>query len=694
MGCGQTKSKGKGPTGSPIPKDSSSSSKNSGARSTKEDPKGEKKKEQGPESSKAFGDKSTWNVMGKYTMNMGKDDMMGEGTSSICRKGTNNKSNEQVAIKVYKSKKEGQKHEDVKMLKFKRQIQVLTDLQEPFVVPADTRYWNEQLAHAKPAKLFMSLLDYSKDSTGEPGADPTDGILYVVTELAQYSLKDYLALRRDQCRPLPKDSVRHITKAIIQIMAGLHAKGLVHIDFKPENVMMFNGRLKLIDVDGCVKVGDSVSIQDSSISFSPCYCAPEWAKFLIEDSEARICVSPALDVWSVGMTICELVTLDAVLKPMYANFLRNGHSHREAGFLFMDWLSSIKKAPLPKSVEKFDSEFTELLVNWLLVCDPAKRKTCAQSLLNPYVVSASKEGARMSLGKDGSEKGGDDNAMGVDEQVARNIKDRNRGEDISSKAPIFKGTLYKLDTNGNTKDPVQWRRRDMWIASNGALCYFSIKDNKRLVLIDGAKLPGATIAKCDGGVKGMAFEIKIKSDDNDQETTYSFAVDTDQEYKDWLEKLKSTANMEDMIQTMQLGANMANELKLFKLNVKNRRLKVEKDDKDQFAPVFKAKLWKVKAEGDRMKPDDWFEREMWLSKNGSLVYWSKKEERELVYYTTDDVQKATFVQLPNTDSAKPWTFQVQLPQSNDVEFAPGEFAAETEEMRSTWIGEFKKFQER
>merc|ERR1719203_2466473 len=100
---------------------------------------------------------------------------------------------------------------------------------------------------------------------------------------------------------------------------------MVHIDFKPENVMMFNGRLKLIDVDGCVKVGVSVSIQDSSISFSPCYCAPEWARFLIKDSDSRITISPCLDVWSVGMTICELVTLDAVLKPRYASFLRNAH---------------------------------------------------------------------------------------------------------------------------------------------------------------------------------------------------------------------------------------------------------------------------------------------------------------------------------------------------------------------------------
>merc|ERR1719282_568369 len=242
---------------------------------------------------------------------MCKEDILGEGTSSICRRGTNIKTGEMVAIKVYKTLKEGANSEDVKMQKFRRQISVLTELQEPFQVPTDLTLWSDQLSRAKPSRLFMQLIDYSKNARGEPAPDPVDGVLYVVTELAQYSLKDYLSLRRDQGRPLTKDTVKNITKAIILVMAGLHAKGLVHIDLKPENLMMFNGRLKLIDVDGCVKSGTHVSI---------------------EDSQSRMMVSPALDVWSVGMTVCELVTLDAILKPFYANFLRSGSTSQEAGF--------------------------------------------------------------------------------------------------------------------------------------------------------------------------------------------------------------------------------------------------------------------------------------------------------------------------------------------------------------------------
>merc|ERR1719337_341653 len=109
------------------------------------------------------------------------------------------------------------------MLKFKRQVEVLTELQEAFVKPADQTLWHEALASAKPSSLFMTLLDYSKDSTG-PAPDPSDGIVYVITELAQYSLKDYLALRREQSRPICAASVKSISRAIILVAAGLHAK--------------------------------------------------------------------------------------------------------------------------------------------------------------------------------------------------------------------------------------------------------------------------------------------------------------------------------------------------------------------------------------------------------------------------------------------------------------------------------------
>jgi len=665
MGCGGSKAKASSPGAT-----DGSSGGSGGA-------KGDKAAAGGARGIQMTEDGSARIVMRKFRMNMSKEDIMGEGTSSICRKGTNAETNEALAIKVYKATvKVGSKQEDVMMLKFRRQIEVLKELQEPFKEVADKVLWCDALANARPSSLFMSLVDYSKDASGAPAQDPDDGVVYVVTELAQYSLKDYLALRREQSRPLPKDSVKSITRAVILVVAGLHAKGLAHLDLKPENLMMFNGRLKLIDVDGCVKINSNVSITDSSISFSPCYCAPEWAEFLINESNSGINVVPDLDVWSVGMTICEFVTLNAVLKPMYGNFLRNAHSHREAGFLFMDWLSNIRKVPLPKNVEKFDPEFFDLIQNWLLVCDKGKRRSCAEALSHPYVASAMKSSKEIKA---------EDMDM-TEKDVART--NRIRGEDTSNTAPLYKGTLWKLNTNGDAKDNAHWLKRDMWIAAQGSLCYFSVKENKRLVLVDGTKMADATVTQFPGGAKENAFEIKYKGEDDEKTEVLVFACETAEEYKNWTTKMASAIRMD--MPTMQLGAEIA-DLRKFIITVKNRRQKIEEGEKDQFAPVFKANLWKLKAEGDRKSPDDWFEREMWIAKNGSLVYNSKKEDRDLVYYTSADLLRASYTKIPAADSHKPFTFLVNLPKSGDVEFTPGEFAAETDELREQWLKEFKVF---
>jgi len=605
-------------------------------------------------------------VMGKYRMFMGTDDIMGEGSSSICRRGEVIDSKEPVAIKVYKEKKEktNTKTNEVKMQKFKRQIKVLQELLVDFKKPSNGRLWHELLEKTEPANLFMKLIDYSKDSSQEPGPDKDDGVLYVVTELAQYSMKDFLASRREQNKKISMDEVKSIAQAMLLVLAGLHAKGLVHIDFKPENMMMFGGRLKLIDVDGCVKVGTEVSIQDSTISFSPCYCAPEWARFLINEGETSITISSALDVWSVGMTLCELVTLDAVLKPMYTNFLRNAHSHREAGFLFMDWLSSMKKMQLPRTIGKFDPRFADLLTTWLLVCDASNRKSCAETLKHDFL-----KGAK---------------ALAPEKQApARNLRMRSRDQD--DQQPLKKGVLFKLDATGDPKNQEHWRRRDMWIAANGSLCYYSQKDKMRLVLIDGSKLHAqdAKVEKFTDGVMKSAFKIQIRAEDETTMTTYCFACEAESEVAPWMKCIRALAI--DM-PTVALNSKYATDCRRFILSVRNRRQKITEND-EAFEPQFQGKLFKLKTEGDAMKPEDWFERDMWIAKNGSFVYYSPKEDRPLIYYTQADMLQATVQKLDEREAkaCKPLIFQIALPACDGIEFAPGVFAAPSKEDLANWI---------
>ena len=72
----------------------------------------------------------------------------------------------------------------------------------------------------------------------------------------------------------PEQVVETILKAAIQMAQGLaysHQKGILHLDVKPDNV--------LIDADGCYKISDfglaSLLNQTSGKAYTPCYCAPE-----------------------------------------------------------------------------------------------------------------------------------------------------------------------------------------------------------------------------------------------------------------------------------------------------------------------------------------------------------------------------------------------------------------------------------
>eukprot|EP00927_Polykrikos_kofoidii_P034020 TRINITY_DN28863_c0_g1_i1.p1 TRINITY_DN28863_c0_g1~~TRINITY_DN28863_c0_g1_i1.p1 ORF type:complete len:657 (+),score=131.05 TRINITY_DN28863_c0_g1_i1:104-2074(+) len=620
-------------------------------------------------------------IMGKYDMGTSAEDVMGEGTSSICRVATDTTaSGKKVAIKVYKKQNShGGKVDSVTLQKFKRQISVLTELQEPFKPLENKKLWCEDLNRIKPSRVFMVLLDYSKGKDRTPGPDPRDGVMYVVTELASYSLKDFLSHRREEGKPLSEESVKNITRAILLAMMSLHAKGFVHLDMKPENLMMFDGRLKVIDVDGCARIGSTIKITDSTISFSPCYCAPEWARFLIsEEPNASIIADPSLDVWSVAMTLCELVSLDAILKPMYASFLRNAHSHREAGFMFMESLGDMKTimGQFPASLKKYDPAFVELIVNGVGKTNSKERATCAQALAMRFAKnteSSADEDKKMDMGGDAAPR-----------QIGARVIDE------STQIPLHKGTLWKLNSNGDPKNLTHWIRRDMWIAHNHSLCYFSLQEGKKLVLIDGTKLATALLAPTTGFAREFTFDVKLVHDSEEKDReVMRFAADNQQDLKEWMKMLKNATRMEILV-TMRLGHQMEKDVRAFHLGVKNRRLKVKEGDKANFEPVFKANLWKVKGEGDRSDETHWWLREMWIAKNGSLVYWSKKEERELIYYTASDLQRATVKQIHDTDSCKPYYFQIILPPADGVEFSPGEFAAETQQEVNVWLSELAK----
>merc|ERR1712139_306125 len=71
---------------------------------------------------------------------------------------------------------------------------------------------------------------------------------------------------------------------------------------------------------------------------------------------------------------------------------------------------------------------------------------------------------------------------------------RHRIEDHHTKA-VHKGTLWKLNLGKDAMDEKEWLQRDMWIANNHSLCYYSQAEGKRLVYLDSHHLHGAEITE-------------------------------------------------------------------------------------------------------------------------------------------------------------------------------------------------------
>lgn len=108
-------------------------------------------------------------------------------------------------------------------------------------------------------------------------------LLYIVMEYAEENLSHVVPYR-----PLTGDEARELLNPVLDALAYLHARGLVHGRIKPANIMSSSDQLKL-SADGVRRAGDPISEPGG-------YDPPETIS------------SPAGDVWSVGITLVEVLT--------------------------------------------------------------------------------------------------------------------------------------------------------------------------------------------------------------------------------------------------------------------------------------------------------------------------------------------------------------------------------------------------
>jgi len=134
---------------------------------------------------------------------------------------------------------------------------------------------------------ITNVYDYGEATTvdGEP-------VPYVVMELID---GESLAAVLARTRRLPWQHVVRITAEVAAALAAAHARGIVHRDVTPANVMLTQTGAKVVDFGISALIGENDIDPDGSLLGTPAYLAPE----RLEGGQ----VSPATDVYAVGLLI-------------------------------------------------------------------------------------------------------------------------------------------------------------------------------------------------------------------------------------------------------------------------------------------------------------------------------------------------------------------------------------------------------
>jgi len=150
-----------------------------------------------------------------------------------------------------------------------------------------------ELSHRHLIRLFEM-------GTCELGGIP---LLYVVVECAEENLAQVLS-----SRVLTPAETSAMLEPLLDVLGYVHARGLVHGHIKPANIMAIGDELKLSS-DSLLRAGESAGSSaissQSPVADANLYDPPENAPGFVPPGKGA---SPAGDVWSLGMTLVEVLT--------------------------------------------------------------------------------------------------------------------------------------------------------------------------------------------------------------------------------------------------------------------------------------------------------------------------------------------------------------------------------------------------
>jgi hypothetical protein len=214
---------------------------------------------------------------------------LGRGGMGVVYLGRDLRRDMDVAIKF-----RGMPHHDA-TLWLKREFRAVSSLRHRNLVEL-----YELVVHDQACYFTMEYL---------PGLDPRRWVERLPTAQDDLSDQPTTPLARlvvPPARPVPEVDFCRVRAVLAQLAEGLaflHARGVIHRDVKPSNAMvMADGAVKLLDFGLALEhrrmLGDLA--REARVVGTAAYLAPEYVGGLV--------VTPALDVYSLGVVAFELVT--------------------------------------------------------------------------------------------------------------------------------------------------------------------------------------------------------------------------------------------------------------------------------------------------------------------------------------------------------------------------------------------------
>ena len=128
----------------------------------------------------------------------------------------------------------------------------------------------------------------------------------LVMQLAEWDLNS--RLQQTRLAGISPMECAAIISPIAAALAKLHEHGVVHADVKQRNVVFVDKTWKLIDLDAAQRIGGEIDTSREDFKWTSGFASPELARCRTAAQRGTLIAQPAMDVFSLGIVIFELLT--------------------------------------------------------------------------------------------------------------------------------------------------------------------------------------------------------------------------------------------------------------------------------------------------------------------------------------------------------------------------------------------------